>query len=87
MGIFGKSKSEKAADAMVAVGTGLATLGLLGLAVWADNQEAKIQEAERLRRVERAEKDIVYWGREAERLWARGDRDGFLTASRELRRA
>jgi len=88
MGIFGKSKGEKAAEAVQAIGIGLGTIGLLGLAVWAES-EAERGEAVRLARkreeAAEAERQAFAWRAKADLYWGSGDRTLGERADREAR--
>jgi hypothetical protein len=88
VGIFGKSKSEKAVEALGAFGVGLATIGVLGLAAWAEGEAERSESAAAARKraeAADAEAQAFAWKARADRAWASGERTLGERADREAR--
>jgi hypothetical protein len=91
VGMFGKSKGEKALEATASVATAIAVVGGVAMLAWLDASSAvqaeESRRAERSDRLARASRAVEYWTRQAEHNWAIGNRAAFELASRELDRA
>ena len=91
MGIFGKSKAEKAMEATTAVASAVAVVGGVALLAWLDAsasiQAEEDRRGERRARLAQAKREVEYWEHQAARLWTLGNRASYELAARELARA